>query len=101
MIKLFSVKQKQKEAADGAGGRVPVKKQSAGELRVQKGWNSWSSSIILFFKRLHITRLRIYIRPLQFVFIQISGHCPHLRPLVTTSQISFFITYIGLSTVVW
>ena len=39
MIKLFSVKQKQKEAADSANGRVPIKKQSAGELRVQKGLN--------------------------------------------------------------
>lgn len=36
MIKLFSVKQKQKEAAESANGR-PIKKQSAGELRVQKG----------------------------------------------------------------
>lgn len=36
MIKLFSVKQKQKEAAESANGRAPVKKQSAGELRVQK-----------------------------------------------------------------
>jgi hypothetical protein len=37
MIKLFSVKQKQKEAAESANGRVPIKKQSAGELRLQKG----------------------------------------------------------------
>lgn len=37
MIKLFSVKQKQREAAESANGRTPVKKQSAGELRVQKG----------------------------------------------------------------
>ena len=37
MIKLFSVKQKQKEAAESANGRIPIKKQSAGELRVQKG----------------------------------------------------------------
>lgn len=36
MIKLFSVKQKQKEAAEGASGRAPIKKQSVGELRVQK-----------------------------------------------------------------
>eukprot|EP00246_Nothoceros_aenigmaticus_P011211 TRINITY_DN2978_c0_g1_i1.p1 TRINITY_DN2978_c0_g1~~TRINITY_DN2978_c0_g1_i1.p1 ORF type:complete len:185 (+),score=38.69 TRINITY_DN2978_c0_g1_i1:218-772(+) len=36
MIKLFSVKQKQREAAESANGRTPVKKQSAGELRVQK-----------------------------------------------------------------
>jgi len=36
MIKL-SVKQKQKEAAESANGHVPIKKQSAGELRLQKG----------------------------------------------------------------
>ena len=40
MIKLFSVKQKQKEAAESANGRIPIKKQSAGELRVQKGTHS-------------------------------------------------------------
>jgi hypothetical protein len=39
MIKLFSVKQKQKEDAQNNNGR-PIKKQSAGELRVQKGPNS-------------------------------------------------------------
>ncbi len=44
MIKLFSVKQKQKEAAESANGRAPVKKQSAGELRVQKGMLSHLSS---------------------------------------------------------
>eukprot|EP00270_Netrium_digitus_P020054 TRINITY_DN811_c0_g1_i1.p1 TRINITY_DN811_c0_g1~~TRINITY_DN811_c0_g1_i1.p1 ORF type:complete len:184 (-),score=19.13 TRINITY_DN811_c0_g1_i1:182-733(-) len=36
MIKLFSVKQKQKEAAESNSGRGVGKKQSAGELRVQK-----------------------------------------------------------------
>eukprot|EP00249_Psilotum_nudum_P005030 c18521_g1_i1 orf=733-1284(-) len=36
MIKLFSVKQKQKESAQNANGRAPLKKQSPGELRVQK-----------------------------------------------------------------
>lgn len=41
MIKLFSVKQKQKEAAESANGRAPVKKQSPGELRVQKGAQSF------------------------------------------------------------
>lgn len=39
MIKLFSVKQKQKEDAQNNNGR-PIKKQSAGELRVQKGTGS-------------------------------------------------------------
>eukprot|EP00245_Coleochaete_scutata_P000282 TRINITY_DN10354_c0_g1_i1.p1 TRINITY_DN10354_c0_g1~~TRINITY_DN10354_c0_g1_i1.p1 ORF type:complete len:185 (-),score=42.03 TRINITY_DN10354_c0_g1_i1:1115-1669(-) len=36
MIKLFSVKQKQKEQAESANGQKPAKKQTAGELRVQK-----------------------------------------------------------------
>lgn len=45
MIKLFSVKQKQKEAAESANGRAPVKKQSPGELRVQKG-NFYMSLIL-------------------------------------------------------
>lgn len=36
MIKLFKVKEKQREAAASANGRAPVKKQSAGELRLHK-----------------------------------------------------------------
>lgn len=37
MIKLFKVKEKQKELAENANGKPPVKKQSAGELRLHKG----------------------------------------------------------------
>lgn len=37
MIKLFKVKEKQRELAENASGGVPVKKQSAGELRLHKG----------------------------------------------------------------
>jgi hypothetical protein len=49
MIKLFSVKQKQREAAESANGRAPIKKQSAGELRLQKGLSfSYSFSCFLF-----------------------------------------------------
>ncbi|KAJ0041213.1 hypothetical protein Pint_28214 [Pistacia integerrima] len=36
MIRLFKVKEKQKEDAENSRGVVPVKKQSAGELRLQK-----------------------------------------------------------------
>ncbi|XP_068665781.1 NEDD8-conjugating enzyme Ubc12-like [Aristolochia californica] len=36
MIKLFKVKEKQREIAENANGRAPVKKQSAGELRLHK-----------------------------------------------------------------
>ena len=32
MIKLFKVKEKQKEIAENANGKAPVKKQSAGEF---------------------------------------------------------------------
>lgn len=38
MIKLFKVKEKQRELAESANGKPPVKKQSAGELRLQKGF---------------------------------------------------------------
>lgn len=38
MIKLFKVKEKQRENAENANGRGPVKKQSAGELRLHKGF---------------------------------------------------------------
>ncbi len=49
MIKLFSVKQKQREAAESANGRAPIKKQSAGELRLQKGLSfSYSFSCFQF-----------------------------------------------------
>ncbi|KAL6012399.1 CAAX prenyl protease [Asimina triloba] len=37
MIKLFKVKEKQRENAETSNGRGPVKKQSAGELRLHKG----------------------------------------------------------------
>lgn len=37
MIKLFKVKEKQRELAENASGGPPVKKQSAGELRLHKG----------------------------------------------------------------
>ncbi|KAK7406642.1 hypothetical protein VNO78_08271 [Psophocarpus tetragonolobus] len=36
MIKLFKVKEKQRELAENASGGPPIKKQSAGELRLHK-----------------------------------------------------------------
>lgn len=36
MIKLFKVKEKQRELAENANGKSPIKKQSAGELRLHK-----------------------------------------------------------------
>lgn len=38
MIKLFKVKEKQRELAENASGGGPVKKQTAGELRLHKGF---------------------------------------------------------------
>lgn len=38
MINLFKVKAKQKEIAENANGKMPGKKQSAGELRLHKGF---------------------------------------------------------------
>lgn len=37
MIRLFKVKEKQRELAESANGGAPIKKQSAGELRLHKG----------------------------------------------------------------
>lgn len=39
MIRLFKVKEKQKEEAQNANGRGNFKKQTAGELRVHKGYS--------------------------------------------------------------
>ncbi|CAN1814238.1 NEDD8-conjugating enzyme Ubc12 [Linum perenne] len=36
MIRLFKVKEQQREQAENANGGIPVKKQSAGELRLHK-----------------------------------------------------------------
>lgn len=48
MIKLFKVKEKQRELAESANGKPPGKKQSAGELRLHKG-----SFDLLFFISLY------------------------------------------------
>lgn len=37
MIKLFKVKEKQRELAENNSGKAPIKKQTAGELRLHKG----------------------------------------------------------------
>uniref|UniRef100_A0A2P2KKS5 NEDD8-conjugating enzyme Ubc12 n=1 Tax=Rhizophora mucronata TaxID=61149 RepID=A0A2P2KKS5_RHIMU len=37
MIRLFKVKEKQRELAENANGGPPLKKQTAGELRLHKG----------------------------------------------------------------
>lgn len=47
MIRLFKVKEKQRELAENSQGGVPVKKQTAGELRLHKGFNLPYSEVIL------------------------------------------------------
>lgn len=37
MIRFFKVKEQQRENAENAGGKPPVKKQTPGQLRLQKG----------------------------------------------------------------
>lgn len=49
MIRIFKVKEKQKEDAENSIGGVPVKKQSAGELRLQKGLSSALNGFIFSF----------------------------------------------------
>lgn len=48
MIKLFKVKEKQRELAENANGKSPIKKQSAGELRLHKGCSTYASSSLSF-----------------------------------------------------
>lgn len=49
MIKLFKVKERQREIAESANGRAPVKKQTAGELRLHKGLTYLSNSMVILF----------------------------------------------------
>ncbi|KAH7423908.1 hypothetical protein KP509_12G080300 [Ceratopteris richardii] len=95
MIKLFSVKQKQKEAAaDGVSGTVSTKKQSPGELRVQKDISelnlSKTTSISFPNGKDDLLNFEITIRPDEgyymggtFVFsFNISPIYPHEAPKV-------------------
>lgn len=49
MIKLFKVKERQREIAESANGRAPIKKQTAGELRLHKGLTYLSDSMVILF----------------------------------------------------
>lgn len=94
MIKLFSVKQKQKDAAESASGQGFVKKQSPGELRVQKDiseLNLAKTTEIAFPKgKDNLLDFEITIRPDEgyytggtFVFsFQIPTVYPHEAPKV-------------------
>ena len=56
MIRLFKVKEKQKQEAENANARGPLKKQSAGELRLHKGWCLLSMHYIKCLAYLHMFR---------------------------------------------
>jgi hypothetical protein len=47
MINLFKIKGQKKEEAASAAGKTPVKKQSAGELRLHKGLLSYRRIFLL------------------------------------------------------
>jgi ubiquitin-conjugating enzyme E2 M len=47
MINLFKIKGQKKEEAASAAGKAPVKKQSAGELRLHKGLLSYRQIFLL------------------------------------------------------
>ena len=49
MIRLFKVKEKQRELAENANGGAPVNRQSAGELRLHKGGFNLSISWTIVF----------------------------------------------------
>lgn len=49
MINLFKIKGQKKEEAASAAGKAPVKKQSAGELRLHKGALIIDELSLLFF----------------------------------------------------
>ncbi|EFJ19328.1 RUB1-conjugating enzyme 2, E2 [Selaginella moellendorffii] len=95
MINLFSVKKKQQEAAqNNANGRAPIKKQSPGELRVQKDITELNlaktTSITFPMGKDNLLNFEITICPDEgyyqdgtFVFsFQISPLYPHEAPKV-------------------
>ncbi|MBA0832463.1 hypothetical protein Goarm_016852 [Gossypium armourianum] len=66
MIRLFKVKEKQRELAENANGGAPTKKQSPGELRLHKGllhiFNGIEFVILMFyvvFLRVDISELNL------------------------------------------
>ncbi|GFP92709.1 probable nedd8-conjugating enzyme ubc12-like [Phtheirospermum japonicum] len=94
MIKLFKVKEKQRELAESTNGKPPVKKQSAGELRLQKDISELNlpktCSIAFPNGKDDLMNFEVTIRPDEgyylsgtFVFsFQISPIYPHEAPKV-------------------
>ncbi|URE37031.1 NEDD8-conjugating enzyme [Musa troglodytarum] len=94
MIKLFKIKDQKREDAANSSGRAPVKKQSAGELRLHKDiseLNLPKSTVISFPNgKDDLMNFEISIRPDEgyyqggtFVFtFQVSPSYPHEPPKV-------------------
>lgn len=63
MIRLFKVKEQQKEEAGKTGGRPNGKKQTAGELRLHKGhYNK---------KNLSLLRIKVFLLLLEVHFLKV------------------------------
>ncbi|KAI3437367.1 uncharacterized protein J3R85_005345 [Psidium guajava] len=98
MIKLFKVKEKQRENAENANGRGPVNKQTAGELRLHKDitkLNLRKSCAITFPNgKDDLMNFEVSIRPDEryysggnFVFtFQVSPIYPHEAPKVKSKN---------------
>ncbi|KAH9695994.1 NEDD8-conjugating enzyme Ubc12 [Citrus sinensis] len=94
MIKLFKVKEKQRENAENANGKTPVKKQSAGELRLHRDISELNlpktCSITFPNGKDDLMNFEVSIRPDEgyyvggtFVFtFQVSPIYPHEAPKV-------------------
>ncbi|KAJ6682080.1 hypothetical protein OIU74_020349 [Salix koriyanagi] len=94
MIRLFKVKEKQRELAENANGGVPIKKQTAGELRLHKDISELNlpSSCTMTFPngKDNLMNFEVSIRPDEgyylggtFLFsFQVSPIYPHEAPKV-------------------
>ncbi|KAJ6413098.1 hypothetical protein OIU84_005999 [Salix udensis] len=94
MIRLFKVKEKQRELAENANGGVPIKKQTAGELRLNKDISELNlpSSCTMTFPngKDNLMNFEVSIRPDEgyylggtFLFsFQVSPIYPHEAPKV-------------------
>lgn len=94
MIKLFKVKEKQRELAENANGKPPVKKQSAGELRLHKGHSFCCfppPSLYLFVLSFHhMIKLQTFELVLSFCF-----PCDNNDVCHSYLQVLFFDSFIS------
>uniref|UniRef100_A0A5B6Z055 Putative RUB1 conjugating enzyme 1 isoform 2 n=1 Tax=Davidia involucrata TaxID=16924 RepID=A0A5B6Z055_DAVIN len=93
MIRLFKVKEKQKELAENANGRGPIKKQTAGELRLHKDISELNlpKSCIISFpngKEAHSCFLSKFL---------LSIHMRHQRSSARLRSIILTLTWKGMS----